>query len=405
MKKLLVLISIAALTIAATGCDDDAKDAPVAEPQAAVVAEEEASMPVATEMVAPTPVAAAPIDPQAVAVTINDVKITEGQISAQVDKRIAAQARQMPAGMEIPEQQKQMLRVSVMDMLVEEELVKQKLAEKNMTVGEDQALEEIKEIAAQRSQTLDDVEKEIAGYGMTLADLTEQIKLKIQIETLIEAEMGKDLVTEEDAKKFYDENPQHFGQPEQVKASHILCGKRGITEADYPAELEKITAAQARLAAGETFEDVAKDVSTCPSSDKGGDLGFFGKGQMDPAFEKAAFELEVGKTSDIVKTSFGYHLIKVTDKQEATTTPFEEAKEGITQYLTQQEQGQFWQTYSQQMKDAATIEYSEAAQAMKTTVEQQQQQMMQQQMMQQIQAQMQQQKAQQAPTEAPAEEK
>ena len=133
-----------------------------------------------------------------------------------------------------------------------------------------------------------------------------------QQKMLMESLNPESVVAEADAKKFYDENPHHFQKKEQVQASHILCGKRGIKEDEYPAELEKIEKAKARLDAGEAFEEVAKDVSTCPSSAKGGDLGFFGRGQMDPAFEKAAFELEVGQTTDVVKTSFGYHLIKRT---------------------------------------------------------------------------------------------
>ena len=340
-------------------------------------------------------------------VTINGTTITEGQIADEMNKRIAAQAKRMPAGMEISDQQKQMLRKSVVDMMVDQELITQTMAEKKLTVTDAQIVEEITKIAAQRNQTMEDVEKEIANYGMTMDDLKEQIRFKVQIDTLMEAEMGDAAVTEADAKKFYDENPQHFTQPEQVKASHILCGKRGITEADYPAELEKIKAAKARLDAGEAFEDVAKDVSTCPSSKDGGDLGFFGKGQMDPAFEAAAFGLEVGATSDIVKSSFGYHIIKVTDKKEGGSTPFDEVKDKITDYLTQQKQQEFWKEYDQKMKDGATIEYSAAEQASRDAAEKAQQEMMQQQMMRQIQAQMQQQQAQQggeAPAEAPAEE-
>ena len=178
--------------------------------------------------------------------------------------------------------------------------------------------------------------------GMTLEDIKGQIRMQMQIQALMESQDPESAVTEADVKKFYDENPQHFNKPEQVKASHILCGKRGITEAEYPVELEKIEKAKASLDAGEAFEDVAKDVSTCPSSAQGGDLGFFGKGQMDPAFEKAAFELEVGQTTGIVKTSFGYHIIKVTDKNEGGTTSFAEASDQITRFLTQQKQRTFW---------------------------------------------------------------
>ena len=186
------------------------------------------------------------------------------------------------------------------------------------------------------------------------------------------------------------------------KAKLEAVGKSAVAggDLDTPAELEKIKAAKARLDAGESFEEVAKDVSTCPSSAQGGDLGFFGKGQMDPAFEEAAFALEVGKTSDIVKSSFGYHLIKVTDKNEAGTTPFEEVKDDIIQYLTQKKQKEFWGEYQQKMTEAATIEYSADEQAARDAVEKAQQEMMQQQMMRQIQAQM----AAQQPAETPAED-
>jgi peptidyl-prolyl cis-trans isomerase C len=217
---------------------------------------------------------------------------------------------------------------------------------------------------------MEDVEKEITEkFGMTMDDLKGQIRYQMQIQALMEAKNPDMAVTEEAAKQFYDENPQHFNKPEQVKASHILCGKRGITEDEFPAELEKIQAAKARLDAGEAFADVAKDVSTCPSSAKGGDLGFFGKGQMDPAFEKAAFELGVGETSDIVKSSFGYHIITVTDKQDAETVSFEEAKDDITRHLTQQQQRQFWNEYKQTMMDEADIQYSEKEQALREEVE------------------------------------
>lgn len=409
MKKLYTMICIAALAVAICGCDEEKTGTPAEKPAAAD------PMPVAKEITPPAvpaapaepAVPAVPVDPKAAVVTINGTTVTEGQITDEMNKRLAAQAKRMPAGMEISDQQKQMLRKSVVDMMVDQELITQTMAKKNLTVTDAQIVEEITKIAAQRNQTMEDVEKEIANYGMTMDDLKEQIRFKVQIDTLMEAEMGDAAVTEEDARKFYDENPQHFNTPEQVKASHILCGKRGITEEDYPAELEKIKAAKARLDAGEAFEDVAKDVSTCPSSEKGGDLGFFGKGQMDPAFETAAFGLEVGQTSDIVKSSFGYHIIKVTDKNEGGATPFDEVKERITDYLMQQKQQEFWKEYDQKMKDGATIEYSAAEQASRDAAEKAQQEMMQQQMMRQIQAQMQQKQAQQgaeAPTEAPAEE-
>jgi peptidyl-prolyl cis-trans isomerase C len=377
MMRTLASLIILAVVVVLCGCDNRKNSQPGGSSEELSGTGRQVSMPTGEATVANRAAEAAPtVDPGATVVTVNGTRITEGQVDEQVAKRIAVQMQRMPAGMEISGEQKQMLRSSVVDMMVEMELISQKLAEKNITVSEEQVTEAIQAIAEQRNQTVEELEKESAGYGVTLADLKEQVGFKLRVDTLMEGESDQAKVSDADVKMFYDENPQHFTQSEQVQASHILCGKRGITDADYPAELEKIREAQARLNAGETFADVAKDVSACPSSAEGGDLGFFGKGQMDPAFEKAAFELEAGQTSDIVKTSFGYHLIKVTDKKPAGSTPFEEVKDQIAEHLKQQKQREFWTTYSQTLKDKATIAYSAAEQSARDGAEQAQQQMM-----------------------------
>ncbi len=384
--KFLAFSSVLIAVVLLSGCDNQQSSQPIPPTGAPTAAQPQVTFPAAEVAAAGSPnQPAPPADPGATVVTVNGKKITEGEVSEQVEKRVAVQKQRMPEGMEIPWEQKQMLRASVVDMLVEMQLISQKLEEKNIAVTEDQVVRAIQTIAEQRNQTVAELERETAEYGVTMADLREQVGFKLRVDALMASEMDQTEVTEADAKSFFDQNPQHFAQPEQVKASHILCGKRGIAESDYPAELEKIKAAQARLNSGEDFAEVAKAVSTCPSSAEGGDLGFFGKGQMDPAFEQAAFELEVGQTSDIVKSSFGYHLIKVTDKKPAGNIPFEEVKEDITRHLTQQKQREFWTVYNQSLKDQATITYSPAEQTAREAVEQSR--AIQRQMMQQLQPQ------------------
>ena len=90
----------------------------------------------------------------------------------------------------------------------------------------------------------------------------------------------------------------------QVRASHILV--------DTEKEADRILK---RINKGKSFEDMARKFSSCPSGRKGGDLGYFGKGQMVPEFEKAAFNMEVGQVSPPVRTQFGYHIIKVVDRR------------------------------------------------------------------------------------------
>ena len=137
-------------------------------------------------------------------------------------------------------------------------------------------------------------------------------------------------VTEEECKEFYAQNPQHFNQGESVKAKHILVEE----EAKALELLEKITSGEM------SFEDAAKECSTCPSGQQGGDLGAFTRGQMVPEFDTAAFAAEIDHIVGPVQTQFGYHLIKVYEKTEATVTPYEQVEEAIRSNLMVQKQNE-----------------------------------------------------------------
>ena len=122
-------------------------------------------------------------------------------------------------------------------------------------------------------------------------------------------------VSDEDVKKYYEDNIDRFKQGETVNADHILVESE-----------EKALEILAKIESGEvSFADAAKQHSTCPSGQRGGNLGDFGRGQMVPEFDKAVFELEVGEiTKAPVKTQFGYHLIKLNSKSESSVMPYEQ---------------------------------------------------------------------------------
>ena len=132
-------------------------------------------------------------------------------------------------------------------------------------------------------------------------------------------------VTDEDARKFYDEHQDQFTQPERVHASHILLSD-DVTSADQIAKV------QADLKAGASFDEVARAVSLCPSAPQGGDLGEFQRGQMVPEFEAAAFALkEPGDISEPVQTRFGWHIIRLEGRVPAAPVPFDQVKPQILQ--------------------------------------------------------------------------
>jgi len=143
------------------------------------------------------------------------------------------------------------------------------------------------------------------------------------------------VVSDAEVQKFYDENGERMQRPEQVNASHILIGfKPGATDADKAAAKKKAEEVAAKLKAGGDFAQLAKDNSDDPGSKvQGGDLGWFSKGQMVPAFDTAAFALKPGETSGVVESEFGFHIIRVKEHRPAGQAPFAEAKEQITNYL------------------------------------------------------------------------
>lgn len=171
------------------------------------------------------------------------------------------------------------------------------------------------------------------GQEMEL-DKTEEYKqavASITKEVLTSMAMNKALadvtVTDEDAKKYYDENKDAFAVPPTVSARHILV--------DTEEEANKV---KEEIDNGLSFADAAMKYSKCPSKEQGGNLGEFSKGMMVPEFEKASFEAEVGVISTPVKTQFGYHLIIVDSKNEGTVKSFEEVKNNIINELIKKNQ-------------------------------------------------------------------
>jgi len=137
-----------------------------------------------------------------------------------------------------------------------------------------------------------------------------------------------------DIQRYYNDNIQQYQTPERVRASHILLNTGGKDETAVRKQAEELLA---KVKAGGDFAALAKQYSEDPGSkEKGGDLDFFPRGQMVPEFEASAFSLMPGQVSDLVKTQYGFHIIKVVDKQAATTQPLEQVRPRIQEILASQ---------------------------------------------------------------------
>jgi len=196
-----------------------------------------------------------------------------------------------------------------------------------------------------RQIILEQAKKDGVDKDKEVSDRMEDLRKRLIVETYLKKKVEKEAqISDEEMKKFYDENKDKFKAGDQVKASHILV-KTEKEASDILAQLK----------GGAKFEDLAKKFSTDSTASKGGDLGWFPKGAMVPEFDKVAFSLKEGEMSGIVKTQFGFHIIKVTGKRPAGITPFEEVKEQIKSNLLPAKQQEIFTKMKEEMKKSAKI--------------------------------------------------
>jgi len=216
------------------------------------------------------------------------------------------------------------------------------------------------EIKKFKSQFPDEAvfEAQMKQAGMNQEKLREDVREELQIRGYMQSKVKAPDVTPEQAKSFYESNQKEFERPETVKASHILF----MVDPDAPAEVVKQKEEAAKKAAerakkGEDFTTLAKELSEEPGAkESGGDLGFFPKDRMVPEFANAAFEQKIDAIGEPVKTQFGWHVIKVTDKKDAGTVPFDEVKDQISAYLKSTGQREAAQNVMKELKDNAKVE-------------------------------------------------
>ncbi|NFA62337.1 peptidylprolyl isomerase [Clostridium sporogenes] len=173
----------------------------------------------------------------------------------------------------------------------------------------------------------------------------EATKKQLLIQVAVSSVLARATVSEEEIKKYYEDNKEEFRTQELITARHILVDS--LDEANNIYEEVKN---------GLDFSEAAEKYSKCPSKAQGGSLGTFTKGQMVPEFEKAVLEAEVNEVTEAVKTQFGYHLIIVDNKRESMIKPFDEVKAMINNKLIQEKQNEQYNEFTQNLRDKYTVE-------------------------------------------------
>jgi len=285
---------------------------------------------------------------------VNGVTITQVAFQKELNFHLQRATQQ---GMQVSETEMAKLKEDVLESLIEREILYQESQKTGIKI-EAKAVDEQLSVIKQRFPTEKDYQNALEQMNFSEEDVKMQIERGLAIKGLIDQQIGqKIIVTDEESKAYYDGNPQLFKQPEQVKASHILIKVESNADEKQKGEArQKIIDVQAKLENGEDFAALAKEYSEGPSSDRGGDLGYFRRGQMVKPFEDAAFTMKPNEVSGIVETRFGYHLIKVYDKKPETVLAYAEVKDKLNARMKQQKTEQEAGKYIDELKKDAKIE-------------------------------------------------
>jgi len=288
------------------------------------------------------------------------VKVTRAQLDEQViNLKAAAVAR----GQNLPPERMKMLEQQVLGRLIGMQILNNVAIEADRTNGLAVATKRF-EMIRESAGTEEAFARQLKTVGMTADGLRKKLTEEAVADAVLERVITF-TVTDEDVKKFYDENPAQFEQAEQVHAAHVLIGTRADKGEELSAEQKKAKLKLAedvlkRARAGEDFGKLAKEYSDDPGSkDKGGEYTF-PRGQMVPEFEAAAFALEPGKVSDIVTTQFGYHIIKLIEKKPASKVEFAKAEPEIKQFLKTRGVQKQIPDYMEKLEKAANVEILDA---------------------------------------------
>lgn len=362
----LLLVAVVALGIGLSGCNQG--EAP-AEPQdtpgettndtepgqpeegPSLPAPDDASA-VDDEVSARTPDQPAESD-DAVAIQVNDQVMTFAEFEEELQGQMERLEQQLGGMQASPEMAPQLARIrdgmkqQLVEQIVTRMLLEDHLAQSEVEVTEEEVEAQWNKIVAQFPDT-ETFEQVLKEEGVTAAEAREQVARQVKLDKLMEQELGETEVTDAEAKAFYDMQPEEFAQPTQVRARHILLKQEEGTEKAVQALLK-------RIEDGEDFAELAKEHSECPSSEQGGDLGFFGEDQMVEPFARQAFAMKPGEVSPPVETEFGVHIIKVEERREAGKTEFADVEETIKEHLGRQRAQVQHKEFLDRLRDAAEV--------------------------------------------------
>jgi len=262
------------------------------------------------------------------------------------------------AGGPVPPEQRDQIYRDILEQIIGFQLLVQEGEARNLTPPDADIESRVEQVRAQFPAP-GDFEKMLEERQLTVDDVRADARRDAIVQRLLESEMAsRATVDTEDVDAFYRDNPDQFQQGESVRASHILVSvASGADDAAREAARTKAADLLAQIRGGADFATLAREHSNDPgSAANGGDLGFFQQGQMVGPFNDAAFTLEPGTVSDLVETEYGYHIIKVAEKQPGRTIALDEVRPQVEQYLQQRKRQEQTDAFIDELRTKGSVE-------------------------------------------------
>ena len=292
--------------------------------------------------------------------SVNGVGIPRSYLLREI-QRFEEQLRRQ--GRLLDEEDQRLLADQALDTLINMEILYQESRRRGIAVSEARVAGEVQALR-ERFADPKDFEAALQQMGFAPGELEQELLRQLAVQELIDRDIAPTVaVPDTERREYYEEHPEVFRVPGQVRARHILIRVPAGADAEAALEArERIDGIRRRIVAGEDFGELARTLSEDPSSAQGGDLGFFSRDEMVSDFAEAAFALPVGRLSEAVRTDFGYHLIEVIARNEEAVLPYAEIESRLGDYLRHEKTMIVLEGLAARLRETAAIEEFPAGQ-------------------------------------------
>jgi peptidyl-prolyl cis-trans isomerase C/foldase protein PrsA len=280
-------------------------------------------------------------DPDAnVVATVNGEVLARADFERELGRELAASSTESPQ--HTPEEVEPYKR-ALLDTLVLRMVLVQEARAHNVTVTPEEVDRGVLRLSS--DYPAGNFNEVLAQGQLSMAELKAREATRLTIEKLLASEVyTRVALTEEELRAYYAAHEADFAEPERVRAAQIVV--KGMDDARR---------VQAQLQSGKKFSDLARKYSLSADAKVGGDLGFFPRGQMPPAFDQVVFNLGVGQVSDVVETEYGYHLFRVLEKKAGRKLEFADVREQVEARLLEQRRAEAQTKYEQELRAKAQV--------------------------------------------------